>query len=93
MTHDDTPAATSHPLTAEQARAAVTEAISRIVPDADLESIGPDTPLRAELELDSLDFLSFVELLSNRTGIRIDEGDYPRLATMAACASFLSSAR
>jgi acyl carrier protein len=90
MTHDDTPTTTSRPLSPDQARAAVVDAILRIVPDADLEAIGPDTPLRGELELDSLDFLSFVEQLSSRTGVRIDESDYPRLTTMTTCAEFLS---
>ena len=90
MTHDDTPAPTRAALTAEQAREAVIAALTRIVPDAEFDLIGPDTPLRAELELDSLDFLTFVELLSKRTGVRIDESDYPRLVTMATCTAFLS---
>ena len=90
MTHDDTPAATRAPLSPDRAREAVIEALTRIVPDAEFDEIGPDQPLRAELELDSLDFLTFVELLSKRTGVRIDEADYPRLATMATCTAFLS---
>ena len=51
----------------------------------------PTTRLRDELELDSLDFLSFVELLTTGSGRRIDEDDYPRLRTMADCVTFLSS--
>ncbi|GAB2856418.1 acyl carrier protein [Nocardioides pacificus] len=91
MTDDAVSPPARQPLSATQAREAVTEAILRIVPDADLDSIGPDESLRSELELDSLDFLSFVELLSERTGVRIDEADYPRLATMAKCTEFLGS--
>ena len=90
MNHDDTPATARAPLGAEQAREAVIAALTRIVPDADFESIGPDTPLRAELELDSRDFLTFVELLSKHTGVRIDEADYVNLRTMATCTAFLS---
>ncbi len=41
------------------------------------------------LELDSLDFLSLVESLSERTGIRIDEEDYPELTTLADATRFL----
>jgi acyl carrier protein len=77
-------------LTTQQARDAVTEALLRIVPDADLEAVGDDGPLRAELELDSLDFLGFVEQLSSSTGIRIDEDDYPSLRTMSTCITFLT---
>lgn len=93
MTHDDTPAPTRPSLSPEQARQAVIKALTRIVPDAEFDTIGPDTALRAELELDSLDFLTFVELLSKSTGVRIDESDYPRLATMATCTAFLSPTR
>jgi len=47
--------------------------------------------LRDELEPDSLDFLSFVELLSTGSGRRIDEDDYPALRTMTDCITFLST--
>lgn len=72
------------------ARAAVTAALLRIVPDADLESLGDAGSIRSELELDSLDFLSFVELLSSATGVRIDEVDYPRLRTVGTSVEFLA---
>jgi acyl carrier protein len=78
-------------LTATDARAAVATALRSIVPDADLDALGDDASFRAELELDSLDFLSFVEVLSEATGVGIDEDDYPRLATMASSIDFLTS--
>ncbi|MDP2775116.1 MAG: acyl carrier protein [Nocardioides sp.] len=76
-------------MTREQATELVGREIRRIVPDADLASIGPDTDLRRAFELDSLDFLSIVEMLSEDTGVRIDEEDYPELATMASSTEFL----
>lgn len=82
---------TTSALTATDARAAVATAIRSIVPDADLDTLGDDATFRAELELDSLDFLSFVEVLSAATGVRIEEDDYPRLATMASSVEFLTS--
>ena len=78
-------------ITAEEARALVGKEIRRIVPDADVESLAPDADLRRTFELDSLDFLGFVELLVKDTGIRIDDDDYPALSTMTACAEFLTS--
>jgi acyl carrier protein len=39
--------------------------------------------------MDSLDFLSFIETLSERTGIRIDDEDTPQLTTLSASADFL----
>jgi len=77
-------------LTETQAREAVAAALLRIVPDADLEEIGDDGVLRSELELDSLDFLSFVEQLSSTTHVRIDEDDYPQLRTMRTSIAFLT---
>ena len=77
-------------LSPDQARAEVSAAIRRIIPDADLESLGDDASFRAALELDSLDFLSFVELLSAATGRRIDEEDYSDLVSMGRCIAFLA---
>lgn len=80
-------------LTPAEARAAVAAAIRRIIPDADLDALDDDAAFRSELELDSLDFLSFVEILSDATGIRIDESDYPDLVSVASSVAFLTSRR
>jgi acyl carrier protein len=80
-------------LTDAEARRAVAEAVRKIVPDADVEALPDDEPIRAEFELDSLDFLTFVETLHQRTGVRIDEEDYAALATMATCVAFLTGSR
>ncbi|HEY6931908.1 MAG TPA: acyl carrier protein [Marmoricola sp.] len=77
-------------LTHDQARRTVLEVILRIVPDADVDAVTDATRLRAEFELDSLDFLSFVELLSSAAGRRIDETDYDRLETLGCCAELLT---
>lgn len=75
------------------ARQAVESALLRIVPDADLGELDDDAPLRRELELDSLDFLSFVELLSSSTGVRIEEADYPQLTTLASTTAYVAARR
>ncbi|WP_107774731.1 phosphopantetheine-binding protein [Nocardioides sediminis] len=77
-------------LSPDEARAAVQGAIRKIVPDADFDSLGDDATFRSELELDSLDFLTFVELLSTAPGARIDESDYPDLVSMATSIAFLT---
>jgi len=71
------------------ATTAVADAITRIVPDADFSTLDGDAPLRDVFELDSLDFLTFVELLSTSTGKTIPESDYPRLRSLNSCLSFL----
>ncbi|WP_055491322.1 acyl carrier protein [Streptomyces sp. TP-A0356] len=72
-----------------EARTVVEEAITQVVPGADLTRLDLDAPFRDALEFDSLDFLSFVEILSERTGLRIDEEDYPQLTTLRDTTEFL----
>jgi acyl carrier protein len=67
----------------------VTAALLAVVPDADFGSLDHDADLREVLELDSLDFLSFVEQLARRSGRRIDEDDYDRLRTLDSCVRYL----
>jgi acyl carrier protein len=67
----------------------VRESISSVIPDADLAALGPDDAFRDVLEMDSLDFLSFVEVLSERSGVLIEDGDTPRLTTLSGSADFL----
>lgn len=74
----------------DQARDAVREALHQVVPEENLDLLGPDDDLRDELGLDSLDFLRFVELLSESWGHRIDEDDYDDLATIGRCVEFLT---
>ncbi|MFE1313700.1 acyl carrier protein [Streptomyces sp. NPDC058755] len=67
----------------------VRDSISSVVPDADVAALGPDDAFRDVLEMDSLDFLSFVEVLSERSGVRIEDEDAPRLTTLSGSADFL----
>ncbi|MFE7607005.1 acyl carrier protein [Streptomyces celluloflavus] len=73
----------------DEALNVVRDAIEEAVPGADLSTLRPDGLFRDTLEMDSLDFLSFVEILSGRTGIRIDDEDTPRLTTLDSCTRFL----
>jgi acyl carrier protein len=74
----------------DQALVLVREVLTEIVPDADFSVVAPDGNYRQALELDSLDFLTLVERLAVRAGCRIDEDDYPRLATLATTADLLT---
>ncbi|MET8572906.1 phosphopantetheine-binding protein [Streptomyces sp. NPDC004783] len=67
----------------------VRASISSVVPDADVAALAPDDAFREVLEMDSLDFLSFVEVLSERSGIRIEDEDTTRLTTLSDSADFL----
>jgi acyl carrier protein len=67
----------------------VRESITHVIPGADLAALGPDDAFREALEMDSLDFLSFVELLSGRSGVRIEDEDTQQLSTLSRSADFL----
>jgi acyl carrier protein len=77
------------PLTDSEAMTVVKESITQIIPDADFTRVEPADKFRDVLELDSLDFLSLVEILAERTEVRIDEEDYPELTTLSDAARFL----
>ena len=77
-------------MTPDQARLLIEEALAQIAPDVDIGTLTPDTDIRDDLGLDSLDFLRFVEILSERTGIPIAEDDYPHLATLASAVKWLA---
>ena len=78
-------------ITLDDTRALVGDAVRRIVPDADVEALAPDADLRQTYELDSLDFLAFVEELAQGAAVRIDEEDYPELRTLTTVQAFLAA--
>jgi acyl carrier protein len=77
-------------VTPQQAREQIGSALKRAAPGSDVDAVDPDAELRDALDLDSLDFLRFVEILSETSGRRIDEDDYPELATLNSSIRFLA---
>ncbi len=75
----------------EQAAAAVRAVLASIAPEADLDALGPDAQLQEELDLDSMNFLDLMAGIHERTGIDVPERDYPLVATLAGCISYLCS--
>jgi acyl carrier protein len=78
-------------VTPEEADTAVRTALHEVAPDVDPDTLPADADLRDELGLDSLDFLRLVELLSDRTHLRIEEDDYAKLSTLASATAWLST--
>lgn len=75
----------------DEARILMRDALRHVAPDADFDSLPPETMLRDDLELDSLDFENLVTRLSDSSGHRIDEDDYPLLTTVGSCVEYLTS--
>jgi acyl carrier protein len=78
-------------VTPQQAREQIGYALKRAAPGSDIDAIDPNAELRDVLDLDSLDFLQFVQILSDTSGHRIDEDDYPELATLNSSIRFLAA--
>ena len=56
----------------------------------DIADLDPDEDLWVALELDSMDHLTIMELLSDATGREIPEHDYGRLLSVAAICRYLA---
>jgi acyl carrier protein len=70
-------------------RQAILDSIAEVAPDADLDALDPNTELRDELDLDSMDFLNVLVALHRRLGIDVPERDYGRLDTLARMVDYL----
>jgi acyl carrier protein len=76
-------------MTSEDIKNLIIEIIKDIDEEADFGNLDPDKALRDQLELDSMDFLDIVMELRKRHKLQIPEEDYPHLATLNSCVSYL----
>lgn len=73
----------------EEIKTMVLKEIKKIAPEADLDQIDPDTDLREQIDLDSMDILNLAIAIHERTGIDIPEADYPKMVTLAGAIEYL----
>jgi acyl carrier protein len=76
-------------MTPEGIRSVVLAALGDVAPEADLAALAPAAELRDALDLDSMDFLGFVQRLAVATGVEVPEEDYAQLATLEGCIAYL----
>lgn len=74
----------------QDARQAVETAIGKVAPDVEPQDLEDGARLRQDLELDSLDFLRLVEVISEGTGVDIPEADYPAVATVGGLVTYVA---
>lgn len=67
----------------------VERALFEVAPDLQGETIDPEMPFRDQFEFDSMDFLNFIIELHKASGEEISEADYPQLASLKDCVSYL----
>ncbi|WP_445269483.1 acyl carrier protein [Streptomyces sp. DSM 41634] len=75
----------------DEALVLIKDVLTDAVPGADAAALPQDENFRDSLEMDSLDFLNFIEALSERTGLALPETDYPALNTLDGCADYIAS--
>lgn len=73
----------------DQIKALVLSEIRKIAPEAELDQVDPDTDLREQIDLDSMDILNLAIAIHERTGIDIPESDYPKMVTLAGAIVYL----
>lgn len=81
------------PLLPDQVKDTVLHVLGEIAPEADLAGLKLDVSFRDQLDLDSMDFLTFVIRLHETFGVDIPESDYPKYATLKGCVEQLSGNR
>ncbi|OIQ15856.1 MAG: acyl carrier protein [Bacteriovorax sp. MedPE-SWde] len=77
-------------MTPQEVRQAVSDIIADIAVDDDVTSINDATPLRDQLDLDSMDFLDIVMELKKRHKVEVPQEDYGQLASMDSCVEYLT---
>ena len=67
----------------------VLNALKGIAPELEVEHLRGDRSLREEVDLDSMDWLRFIEALNKRVGIAIPEADYQQVQTLDTLVDYL----
>jgi acyl carrier protein len=71
-------------------RAVVVATLTAIAPEIEIGTLRPDRPLRAQVDLDSMDWLNFLLGLHEKLRVEIPESDYRRLVTLDNVVSYLA---
>jgi len=78
-------------MTNDEIRDQVLRVLGDIAPEVDLSLIRPDRNLRDQLDIDSMDWLSFMIALDQELHVAIPESDYRKLATLDGCVAYLGA--
>jgi len=78
-------------MTPAEIRQVVLNALRMVAPEMDPAAVEPDTSLRSQLDIDSMDALNFFIRLHDRLGVDIPETDYRKLNTLNECVAYLQA--
>ncbi len=75
----------------EDIEAVVIQKLAKAAPGTDPGSLDRDEAYRDALDLDSMDFLRFVDALHEALGVDVPEAHYPKILTIRACTAYLEA--
>lgn len=78
-------------MSAVDIRAVVQEELGNIAPEMDIGAIDASADLREALDIDSMDFLTFITAIHRRLGVNVPEVDYPKLTTLDGAVAYLAA--
>jgi len=78
-------------MTDAEIRSTVLRALKRIAPEANLDELGGKEDVHDALDIDSMDFNTFVLALHDALHVDIAEKDYPRFFTLDGCVAELGA--
>lgn len=78
-------------MNARQAEEVVAEILQQVAPNADLGHVDRNQDMRRALDLDSVDFLTVLQRLAERTGIEVPEACYAQVASLGGMVDYLVS--
>lgn len=74
-------------------RTQIIDALLEVAPEVDPADVRDDEPIQEQFDLDSMDFLAFLEGVAARTGVEIPERAYGEVETVAGCLAYVADAR
>ena len=78
-------------MTTDDIRAAVLASLADVAPEVDPAAIDPAVPLQEQFDLDSMDFLTLLSGVADRTGVEVPEGDYAAVASLQGCVDYVAA--
>lgn len=74
-----------------ETRALILDVLGEIAPEADLSNLRSDLPIQEQVDIDSLDLLSLMTGIFERTHLEIPQVDYQKVSTLNGCVEYLSA--
>jgi acyl carrier protein len=76
-------------MTKEEIKAIIFQVLRQVAPDATPETLSDTANIRAELEMDSFDFLQMMVAINEKTQVDIPEQDYAKVVSIQTLTDYI----